>query len=238
MTKRMSVAATNGYTGEAYSDRVADHLEAMETTEPKAVVAIELPILDIRTIKVRVIGDSELIMHKWSEKAIKQMLDKQMGKATAGKEPKDPVADYISAAYVIHPAPKGRPFEESVFGFPAIAFKNAAVEACTSLGKSITKVAARQAFHVVGELVKIDGTPHMREDMVKISRDTADIRFRPGFLPWSCTIDIRYNARVLTAEQIINMLNTAGFAVGVGEWRSEKDGSFGLFHVAVGADGQ
>ena len=43
---------------------------------------------------------------------------------------------------------------------------------------------------------------------------------------------IRHNARALTAEQIVNLINTGGFAVGVGEWRPEKNGQFGLFHVA------
>lgn len=226
----MKTVTLNGHADKAA--KAASHLEAMETKEPKSTSRIELPKLDIRTIQVRIEGDSELITHKWSEKAIKQMLDKQTGNPTAGKEPKNPVRDYQDAAYVIKKAPAGKPFEESTFGFPAIAFKNAAVEACTSLGKSITKVAARQAFHVIGELVVIEGSPRMREDMVKISRDTADIRYRPGFPQWACALQLRYNARVLTAEQIINMLNTAGFAVGVGEWRSERDGSFGLFHVA------
>jgi hypothetical protein len=30
----------------------------------------------------------------------------------------------------------------------------------------------------------------------------------------------------------MNLLNTAGFAVGVGEWRPEKDGQYGMFRVA------
>src|SRR5262249_15901195 len=95
------------------------------------------------------------------------------------------------------------------------------------------KVAARQAFHVVGELVQIHGEPEMREDMVRVGMGAADIRYRAEFKQWKVCLSIRYNARVLTDEQIINLFNTAGFAGGVGEWRSEKDGSFGLFHVAM-----
>jgi hypothetical protein len=31
----------------------------------------------------------------------------------------------------------------------------------------------------------------------------------------------------------VNLFNTAGFGVGIGEWRSEKDGQHGMFHVAT-----
>jgi hypothetical protein len=232
----MAKAKDLGWT--ATQDRAAKngvHLEAMEKTPPKAAVAgisIQLPQLDIRTIQIRIVGDSPLISHKWSEKAKKQMLDKQMGNATAGKEHKNPQRDYEESMYIMEPAPKGQPFESSKFGFPTIAFKNAAVSACTSLGKSVSKVAARQAFHVIGELVHITGTPRMREDMVKIGMGTADIRYRGEIPDWSCVLTVRYNSRVLSAEQIVNLFNTAGFAVGIGEWRAEKDGSSGLFHVA------
>lgn len=206
------------------AEKDAEHLTAMEAGSTKAVVKIELPQLDIRILDIRLVGDSSLICHKWSVKAKKQMLDKQMGVASAGKELKDPHRDYEESLYRL---PDGG------YGFPAIAFKNAAVEACTSLGKSVTKVMARQAFHVVGELVRIEGEPTMREDMVRVGMGTADIRYRGEFVDWAATVRVRYNARVLSAEQVVNLFNTAGFAVGVGEWRSEKDGSHGLFHVAV-----
>lgn len=192
--------------------------------------AIVLPKLDIRRISIELVGDTPLICHNWNQKAKQAILDKQMGKASAGKEPKDPERDYQESLYLIE---RREPFERSVFGFPARAFKAAAVEACTSLGRqNVTKVQARQAFHVDGELVPIIGTPRMREDMVRIPMGTADIRHRGEFPEWRAVLTLRYNSRVLTDEQIVNLFNTAGFAVGIGEWRSERDGSFGLFHVA------
>lgn len=193
---------------------------------------LTLPKLDVRHIKIRVVGDSELISHAWSKKSKQMMLNKQMGIATEGREPKDPERDYHDSIYWI----KG-----GGCGFPVEAFKNAAVTACTSLGKAITKVAARQAFHVVAmdsdvsddgrSLVRLEGEPHPREDMVRIGQGVADIRYRAGFMPWSCTLTIRYNARALTDEQVVNLFNVAGFAVGIGEWRPECDGSYGMFHV-------
>lgn len=192
-------------------------------------VRIELPPLNIQDMNITVIGDSPLICHRWSEKAKKQMLDKQMKKAKPGREAKDPEQDFHASLY---------PHPDGGFGFPVIAFKNAAVTACTSVA-GITKVAARQAFRVGGgligdELVKIESPldPEMREDIVRIGMGVADLRYRGQFVHWWATIRVRFNANVLSAEQIVNLFNTAGFGVGVGEWRMERDGQAGCFHVA------
>ena len=188
---------------------------------------VTLPPLQIASVSVTLIGDTPLIVHRWSEKAKKQMLDKQMKKATAGKEAKDPERDFRESLYVL---------EDGTYGFPIIGFKAAAVTACTSIG-SMTKVAARQAFHVDGEFAVIEGDePQMREDMVRVGMGTADIRYRGEFKNWWTTITVKYNANVMSAEQILNLMQTAGFAVGVGEWRPEKDGQYGRFHVATAAE--
>lgn len=73
----------------------------------------------------------------------------------------------------------------------------------------------------------------MREDMVRVGMGTADLRYRPEFSEWRTKILVRYNTNVLSEAQILNLLNVAGFAVGVGEWRPEKDGQYGMFHVAT-----
>jgi len=184
---------------------------------------VTLPPLKIETMAVTLIGDTPLIVHRWSEKAKKQMLDKQMKKASHGKEAKDPEKDFRESLYVL---PDGG------YGFPIIGFKAAAVTACTSIG-GLTKVAARQAFHVEGEYAVIEGgEPTMREDMVRVGMGTADIRYRGEFRNWWTTITVKFNGNVMSAEQILNLFSTAGFAVGVGEWRPERDGQFGRFHVA------
>ena len=192
----------------------------MATKKPTDQV-ITLPRLDLRVIKLRLVGDSALISHAWSEKAKREMLDKQMKKAVQAKQAKDPQADYESSLYK-HP--------DGGYGFPSVVFKNAAVDACSSIS-GVTKVEARGAFHIVGDMVKLNGDPSPREDMVRIAMGTADIRYRGEFKVWSADITLRYNANVLSPEQIANLFNTAGFAVGVGEWRPQRDGNFGMFHV-------
>lgn len=207
--------------------------------EPKKEL-IELPQLKIGTLALALIGDSPLVVHAWSVKAKRAMLQKQLKKATAKKEAKDPRQDFEESMYRL---PDGG------FGFPSVAFKAAAVTAVTSVS-GVTKVAARQAFHVVGESVDILGAfegvqmranlaritgaePRMREDMVRIGLGTADLRYRAEFWPWQADVVIRFNENTLSPEQVMNLFSTAGFAVGIGEWRPERDGEFGMFHVAT-----
>lgn len=183
---------------------------------------VVLPKLNLREMVITLIGDSALITHAWSAKAKKQMLDKQMKRAKTAKEAKDPEQEYRDSMY-LHP--------DGGYAFPSIGFKAAAVDACSHVD-GVTKVEARGAFHIDGEWVRIDGEPSMREDMVKIAMGTADIRYRAEFKKWSTTFKLRYNANVLSLEQIANLFDTAGFGIGVGEWRPQRDGSFGMFHVA------
>lgn len=189
---------------------------------------IELPKLNIQTMTITLVGDSPLICHAWSSKAKKEMLDKQMKKAKTARAAKDPEEDYKESLYS-HP--------DGGFGFPAVAFKSAAVDACSHIA-GVSKVEARGAFHIIGDMVQIEGTPQPREDMVRVGMGTADIRYRGEFRDWKAAITVRFNANVLSAEQIVNLFNTGGFAIGVGEWRPQRDGSFGMFHVATGDEVQ
>ena len=186
---------------------------------------ITLPPLNVQTVAFTLVGDSPLIVHAWSEKAKRQMLDKQMKKATQAKDAKDPQADYESCFYRL---PDGR------YGFPTIGVKAAMVGACRFVDMKMTE--ARGAFHIDGELLHVEGEPRPREDMVRVGMGTADISYRPEFPDWRMLVPVKFNASVISAEQIANLLNTAGFAIGIGEWRPEKNGSYGRFHV--GSEGE
>lgn len=211
----------------------------MSAARKSESATIELPRLDAQMMEVTLIGDTPLIVHAWSIKAKREMLDKQMKRAKGSKEAKNPVDDFRQSLYAL---------DGGGYGFPSVAFKSAAVTAVTSVS-GVTKVGARQAFHVLGEdmdvqgafegvkmrqnLVRIEGAePRMREDMVRVGMGTADLRYRGEFWPWFARVLVRFNGNVLSPAQILNLFNTAGFAVGVGEWRPEKDGQSGMFHVA------
>ena len=205
---------------------------------------IEIPALDIRHMQLDVTGDSSLIVHAWSDKAKKMILDKQRKKASAGREVRKPFVEFTNSLYWLTEKPDfdnmtdeeaQKKFYEVLpnakFGFPTIAFKASAIDAAYQQGLVEKKTSIRGAIHIQGEFAEIEGMPTIREDMVKIGMGTADLRYRAEFKEWKTKLYIDYNARVISAEQIANFFNVGGFANGVGEWRPSKDGSFGTFHV-------
>jgi len=202
----------------------------MKKSEAKEIT---IPAIEIQTFDLRIVGDSPLIVHAWSEKAKKEMLDKQMKKAAKGREAKNPFADFCDSLYWLTEKPENPTMDDVLkakFGFPVIAFKSAAVDGGYQSGVTANKTTSRGAFHVIGEFAEIEGVPIMREDAVRIV-GTADIRYRGEFKEWATTLTIRFNSNAMSLEQIANLFNIGGFGVGVGEWRPQKDGSNGMFHV-------
>jgi hypothetical protein len=201
---------------------------------------VNIPEIQIKTATLRIEGTSPLIVHKFSEKARKEILDKCMQKAKSGKEPKNPVMEYMQSLHWLTPMPEEYN-EEAMeaalaagarFGFPATGLKQSAVSAAYRAGLTKDKVSVYGAFHVVGgELIEIQGTPQMREDYAVINNGAPEIRYRAEFTEWAMEFDIRYNAAVYSLEQVITFFNFGGFAVGVGDWRIEKGGVFGTYKV-------
>jgi hypothetical protein len=190
----------------------------------KQETTVEVMRVTIKRVSLELEGDSPLIVHAWSAKAKKEMLDKQMKKAKSAKEAKAPERDYEDAFYRL---PNGKP------GFPTIAFKQAAVSAGGRFSDGLKMTELRGSFFIEGELVEIIGAPRMREDMVRVGMGTADIRYRPEFPTWRVKLPIKYNADAISLDQLVNLFTLAGFGVGVGEWRPERDGQYGMFHVVT-----
>jgi len=200
----------------------------------KRQTEVKIPPMNLQFVEIELVGDSPLIVHRWSDKAKKMMLDKQMKRAKQAKEAKSPEQEFIESLYWYSKKPKDPTLEDvekAEFGFPAIAFKAAAVDACSHVD-GMTKVAARGAFHIDCDLVKIEGRPTPREDMVRLQGSTADIRYRGEFRKWRVRLPLTYNANLISPEQLSNLFEVAGFGIGVGEHRPQRNGSSGRFHVA------
>lgn len=180
------------------------------------------------TIQVPIIGTAPLIVHNWSAKARRQMLDAQQGRKTP-KEIRDPQADYEASLYRT----------DDGYGFPTIAFKSATVGAARFFGKSVKMTELRQFLFMHGIpsadrsqiLTPITGEPKMREDMVRVGMGGTDLRFRGEFIEWSATLSVTYVTTALNRESVLSLIDAGGMGVGVGEWRPEKKGQNGTYAI-------
>lgn len=72
----------------------------------------------------------------------------------------------------------------------------------------------------------------MREDMVTVGMGSADIRYRAQFNNWYADFVVSYNANgSKTIDEILTIINAGGYGCGIGEWRPEKTGQYGMYHI-------
>jgi hypothetical protein len=185
---------------------------------------ITVPPINKAKFKVTIIGDSSLISHRFSDRQKKSILDKQMKKAQTAKEAKDPEQDFKDSIYFTR---------DNKPGYPASGIKKACVDACSFID-GLTKVEARGAFYILGDVLPVKGKPTIREDIVRLGGKVADLRYRAEFVDWSIELEVLHNPNVISAEAIINLIENAGFSVGIGDWRPQKAGSHGMFRVKRG----
>lgn len=197
----------------------------------------------IMDAEVWVVGDMPLIVHAWSEKARREMLSKQLKAVKgSGREAKDPVADFRASLYEMG---------DGAYGFPVTGFKNALLSAAHK-DRGIPRSEAMKAIFMQADMVRVrpalagaicdmpmvriyGSEPEMREDMVRVGsglNKTANLAYRGQFTTWACRLKIRFNSSIITLEQLQFLVETAGMSIGVGEWRNEKSGMFGAFHLA------
>lgn len=206
-------------------------------------VVLTIPEIKVKTAKVTIVGDSPLIINKFSEKAKREILDKQMKKAKAIKEAKVPFRDFMESLHWMTPMPDIEKendeeklkeiFEKALkegakFGFPSTGIKQSAISGMYRAGLCKNKVSLQGAFHIQDELTEIKGNLRMREDYVKIpSTGSADIVYRGVFdAGWEAELIITYDENAISLEQIVQMLNYGGFSVGIGDWRIERRWKF------------
>lgn len=202
----------------------------MSTTE-----TVQLNKIDAETLSVPIIGTAPLIVHNFSEKSRRQMLEAQQGKKKV-KEVRDPRTEYEAAFYRI-----ANEDGTEAYGFPVTAFKAATTGAARFYDKSITMTGLRQFMFMRGAITKADpqplvpiiGEPEMREDVVRLGGPSrsADLRYRPMFPQWSCILTVTYVKSSIDRNSILSLIDAGGMGIGVGEWRPEKRGEFGTYQI-------
>lgn len=203
--------------------------DSIGATLPETLkVNIQGPELSYCTITI--VGETPLMVNHFHAKSITEIEDKQMGKAKRKKAFRNKEEEFRNSLYPID-------LKKKVYGVPAAGLKKAAISACKFVDEKATIL--KGSFFVLpdaaGNLVTIKGSsPVMDEGMVRVGpwgNKVAMPRYRGRFDRWEITFKVKYNKRIVSPEMLLNLFENAGFSIGICEWRPEKDGNYGMFHV-------
>jgi hypothetical protein len=191
------------------------------------------------TVLLRGRPGSPLVIHAFAEKAKQEIRDKQQKRAKQAKAERNPTEEFLDARYV---DAHGRECA------PVTAIKKALISAATAMD-SLTKVAIRQALFVAPTadpasmlvpIEKHDGTPAvgaMREDAVTIGISTRGLSYRPEYPEWQLRVTIEFNTRLVSEEQLLALIEHAGWGVGICEGRPERSSALGWGRFELVAEG-
>jgi len=195
---------------------------------------IVIPRLKLKVVKITIEGTSPLLVNRFDEKSKQEIEDKARKRAKPKKEFDSPEVQYKNSLYMM-------PGKKKRYGMPTSGLKKCAVTACRFID-GVPMTIAKGSFHVIDEpgndgLTEIKGTPEMDSRIVRVGNfgnKKPCTRHRGIFKKWSVTFPVEYNERVISDEQILHLYENAGFAIGLCEYRPEKDGNLGRFRVARG----
>lgn len=206
--------------------------------------AVSIRPANMRVVLFEIEGLANLMIAKFSTKAMKSIKAKHeagsQAKSKKVREARDFEADADNARHVSL---------EGWDGIHAAAFRNGMIDACRLTDLKMTQ--ARLAIFCMedGE-DKDDGTPlvqihsvggHETSIMpVRNASGTLDLRARPMWRDWKMYVRLRYDADLMSVDDIFNLLQRVGMQVGIGEGRpySTKGNGlgFGLFKVNAAND--
>lgn len=195
----------------------------------KKAKLVNLKPIQKDTLEVSIESTSPMIQHRWSEKARRQLREINVeNRKTKDRVERDAEQEAKDATYLT---------ADGKYGIPAGALANCIIGAAhNDLG--VAKTLVRKALFVKCDdpagVLEINCTPpETREDFVRIGRGGTDLRYRPIFHKWFCTFTVEYDSDLLNREDVVNLIERAGFGVGLCEWRPACNGDFGRFQVVA-----
>lgn len=187
---------------------------------------ITLKPINVKTLLVTIEGITPLIQHQWDEKNKEVIRGKHAGKKTKSRDVRDPEAEAKAAMYVTEDGQPGVSVSALAKCIVGAAHKDIGIE------KTLVRKSLFIKCNDRNKVLPMEcSEPRIREDTVRVGAGSADLRYRPEFEEWGCTFEVEFNADMLTPTDIFNLINLAGFGVGINEWRPEKGGEFGRFRV-------
>jgi len=192
--------------------------------EPKVTnVEVRIAPINVKTIKIGIKGKSPLLMDKMPDETKMAILAKQTGVTKTNKQLRDVAKEQMRA---VHLTPSGK------IGFPSAGFKSGMIESTSFVGdKMFSKKLLKGVKIMNGPIIPID----FKKQSVLEHSIGANTKFSPQFEDWKCELHIQYDGNNISAQDLVILLNYAGFYYGIGIWspRSKCGGDFGMYEVAT-----
>ena len=199
---------------------------------------IEIRPISPKRIIVKIEGDSDLVLNKMNDVSTRQLTDERKDKAKSMEKPNE----FEQIITAIHWR-DGKPKEFSEASLMDALKNNAPCITAFGLKKSFGQAVVRNeidtyatkfdaSVNVLGigdGLVPIRFTEHHVDEKLMSPKRGAPVLVRLNrFSGWSAEIEISYIDNVYSEEQILNIVNLAGFGIGIGSGRSS---GYGRYHV-------
>lgn len=204
-------------------------------------IILNRPMIEV--VGMTIVGTSDLIVKRMSEKTQDALIKKQGKQSPKAKEAREPYQDYLESFHMMPGSTAGE--KKAKYGFPASGLKKCIQTAAgrflkdgTTLNGMIVAgsvfVLPTQSGSDLIQIIHGPSDPYMRSDPGRNPNSGgAVVIHRGAFASWSMKFQIRYNKSALSLEQIATLFMWAGFGIGLGEWRPEKGGVYGQFEVAL-----
>jgi hypothetical protein len=196
-------------------------LAAAEALKSRSLTRVRLGI--------RVRFTTDVLMNQFSQKALTEMLHKQVTGGALPREHKDLESSCDAAVY--------RNTKNEVV-LPCRILKAAIVEGCIGTAGAVTKAEMKRNFRVLGWTSPIALNGELIED-IRLTRNdngSPDIRGRCR-VPAGSTCDFVFEfANTLHPDKIISATAAAGQCIGVCDWRPDRGGEYGTFEIEIVED--
>jgi len=195
---------------------------------------IQIDEIKIGQLQCHVVGTTPLYMHRFGKKVQEELLlpKVKMNQAEKASNLKhDPLAEFRECIYMNRDSDT-----PTAIHLPTGAFGKALASAAIDI-PGANKSQMQRLTSISSPTIFLYGVPRLDIKMVRQSgmTRTPDMRTRPLFPEWACTVTVEYVASLIKEGQIANLLAAAGILVGIGDNRPQKGGSNGKFKV-VSAD--
>lgn len=199
---------------------------------------ITIKPIEINTMRITVEGDSDLILNRMNKRTVEMLTDQRKDKGKTIREA-NVWEDVITSMHWRDPLPDQydektleRLLKENAPCISAFGLKKSFGQAVVrnEIDKYSTKFDASVNIVAPGNLIPISFAEHYVDEKLMSPKRGAPVLSRQNrFTGWKATFTVQYmDGGSYSAEQIVQVINLAGFGLGIGSGRTS---GYGRYHV-------